>query len=94
VTLAGCTADQYSYEGAKWGVDNGLFTYFLCRGIRGEADLAGGNGDGLLDFDELYKYVYANVSHLTRELDSPQNPYRLSSGSGILTIAEYEHAKD
>lgn len=94
VTLAGCQADEVSYEGNRWGIDNGLFSYFLCRGIRGEADIAAGNGDGRLDFDELYKYVYTNVSYLTSKMKIQQNPYRLTAGSGIPVIAEYKHAND
>ena len=63
---------EVSYEGEKWGGGHGIFTYYLVRGLEGEADE---NGDGIVTADELYDYVYRNVRQDTSEaVQGQQNP--------------------
>jgi hypothetical protein len=55
---------EYAYESDKW--NNGVFTYCIRRGIEEElADKQDGNGDSLVNVDELKKYVSRKVSELT-----------------------------
>ena len=64
---------EVSYEGKNWGGGHGLFTYYVVRGLEGEADE---NGDGSVTADELQDYVRRNVRQDTRELPEgqQQNP--------------------
>ena len=55
-TLASCGDDQVSLESDDQR--QGLFTYWLCEGLKGAANE---NGDTAVDSGELYKYVYNNV---------------------------------
>lgn len=73
--LAASTGTQISsdYDSAK----HGLFTYFLLRGMRGEADK---NGNGIVELGELYEYVKTNVSEkASLELNRDQTPMLLPS---------------
>ena len=56
---------------------NGLFTYYLLKGLRGEAD----NGDKSLTVAELHNYVQKNVEDTTKALynDLPQVPILFTS---------------
>ncbi len=55
---------EVSYESAAWGGGHGVFTYYVVRGLEGEADE---NGDGIVTADELQDYVYRNVRQATSE---------------------------
>ena len=50
--LLSCDQGQQSWEFPELG--HGVFTYFLMRGLRGEA----ANSQGRIDVDSLYRYVY------------------------------------
>ncbi|MEA5515899.1 eIF2A-related protein [Nodularia sp. UHCC 0506] len=54
--LLSCDTNQQSWEFPELG--HGVFTYYLMRGLRGEA----ADSQGLIDADGLYRYVY----HQTR----------------------------
>ncbi|WP_414755163.1 eIF2A-related protein [Anabaena sp. CCY 9910] len=55
--LLSCDTNQQSWEFPELG--HGVFTYYLMRGLRGEA----ADIQGLIDADGLYRYVY----HQTRQ---------------------------
>lgn len=61
-------ATEYSQEAPKWGGGHGVFTYFLVKGLRGEADR---NSDTKVTLSELYDYVSRQVSEAT---NGEQNP--------------------
>ncbi|MFB2834343.1 caspase family protein [Floridanema evergladense] len=50
--LLSCDRNQRSWEFPELG--HGVFTYYLMRGLRGEA----ADAQGVIDADGLYKYVY------------------------------------
>ncbi len=50
------------------GLRQGVFSHFLIRGLKGEAD---GNGDKIISVQELYDYVYNNVRAYTGNRQSP-----------------------
>jgi len=73
VTLASSTAREKSqiWEAKR----QSLFSYWLNQGLRGNADE---NSDGLVDIDELYKYVYRNVTRTAKAHHPlPQTPVRI-----------------
>jgi|GEM_PF-1495758 len=75
MVLAASTGTQISSDYDK--VKHGLFTYYLLRGMRGEADK---NGNGIVELGELYDYVRANVSEkASLELNRDQTPVLLPS---------------
>lgn len=50
------------------GLRQGVFSHFLIRGLKGEADY---NGDSLVSIQELYDYIYVNVRAYTGMRQSP-----------------------
>ncbi len=50
------------------GLRQGVFSHFLIRGLKGEADA---DNDRLVTIQELYEYVYTNVRSYTGMLQSP-----------------------
>lgn len=68
--VAASTANQISSDYDK--VRHGLFTYYLLRGIRGDADV---KKQGVVDLGSLYKYVRMNVSEkASLEFNRNQTP--------------------
>jgi hypothetical protein len=59
---------QYSQEGMAWGGGHGVFTYFLLKGLKGEADY---NKDGRVTLGELIPYLSEQVRRETRNAQSP-----------------------
>ena len=59
---------ERSFESPDFGGGHGVFTYYVMRGMEGEADE---NGDGIVNADELAEYVRRNVRQATK---SEQNP--------------------
>src|SRR5579871_6784814 len=41
---------EHSFESPDWGGGHGIFTYYVVKGLEGEADE---NGDGIVTADEL-----------------------------------------
>ncbi len=59
---------ESSYEGEDWGGGHGVFTYYVVKGLEGEADW---NGDGIVTADELAEYTRTEVRRATRTLQTP-----------------------
>ena len=59
---------EQSFESSDWGGGHGIFTYYVVRGLEGEADE---NGDGIVTADELQDYVYRNVREATTGRQNP-----------------------
>jgi hypothetical protein len=72
--LTASDATQFAWEGDKviGETDNSLFTHFLVKGLKGEAD---SDGDGRITVDELYDYTFHEVSRVTPK----QTPTKSSS---------------
>jgi hypothetical protein len=62
---------QLSYESDKWGGGHGVFTFYLLKGLHGEADF---NKDGTVTAGELFAYIHDNVDKAT---DGNQSPMAL-----------------
>jgi Caspase domain len=59
---------QLSYESDKWGGGHGVFTFYLLKGLHGEADF---NKDGTVTAGELFSYIRDNVDKATGGNQSP-----------------------
>src|ERR1700733_12089519 len=72
---------EVSLEGPEFGGGHGVFSYFVMKGLQGSADT---NHDGVVDADELIKYVSEQVPMATmnkqhpREFGTYDNMMRLS----------------
>lgn len=60
--LTASEARQLSREGTQWGGGHGVFTWYLLRGLKGEADA---DGDHIVRLGELLEYVREGVKRET-----------------------------
>ncbi|HLP95084.1 MAG TPA: caspase family protein [Saprospiraceae bacterium] len=67
------------------GLHQGVFTYYLLRGMEGAADY---NGDYIVSIRELYVYVYRKVREYTAGI---QTPVLTGDYYDALPIAYYRH---
>ena len=63
---------------------HGLFTYYLLRALKGEADT---DDDQWISIKEIYDYVSAHVSRAARKLGSDQDPSITPSEETLKDIA-------
>ena len=59
-------SDETSLEAR--GLRHGVFSHFLIRGLKGEADA---NENKIVTVNELFNFVYRNVREYTGNLQSP-----------------------
>ena len=59
---------QFSQEGEKWGGGHGVFTHFLLKGLKGEADY---NKDKRVTLGELIPFLSEQVRRATMNAQSP-----------------------
>jgi Caspase domain len=74
---------ESSFEDAKWGEGHGVFTYFLLRGLKGEADL---NHDGTVTAGELFTYLKQSVPQATGGKQNPRAMVGIASGLTVSTV--------
>ncbi len=80
-------AEQKSIESPR--LKHGLFSYFLIKGLSGEAD---GNSDGFVDIEELWTFINSNVSKHAKLMGASQTPRRSgSSGSSVYLSKNPNH---
>lgn len=91
---------ESSFESADWGGGHGIFTYYVVKGLEGEAD---GNADGIVTADELAEYARRNVRDATGARQNPTSdrgsfdpnmplayiPDILNKRSPVATTADY-----
>jgi tetratricopeptide (TPR) repeat protein len=59
---------EQSFESDQFGGGHGVFTYYVVKGLEGEADT---DGDGVVTADELSEYVHTNVRLATQAQQNP-----------------------
>ncbi len=59
---------QFSQEGKQWGGGHGVFTWFLLKGLEGEADYS---KDGTVTLGELIPFVSEHVRRNTNNMQCP-----------------------
>ena len=73
ITLASSSSEEKSQ--IWFEKEQSLFSYWLNQGLKGHADL---DGDGSVSIDELYGYVYRNVTESAKaRFSRPQTPVRI-----------------
>ena len=69
VAIFSASADnQYSQESKDWGGGHGVFTYFLLKGLKGNADF---NKDGRVNLGELNLYLSEQIRRATKNAQTP-----------------------
>jgi hypothetical protein len=63
---------------------HGLFTYYLLKGIQGEADA---NDDHWVSVKELFEYIKTNVSRVARRMGAEQTPMIMPSLEKLKDLA-------
>lgn len=76
IKIASCQENELSYENIKWGGGHGVFTYYLVKGLTGEADrsIPQKPKDSLITLNELELYIKAKVPD---ETETSQNPMKV-----------------
>ena len=69
---------ETSGETNKNGLNHGIFTYFLLKGLYGMADKE--NSSGLITYTKLKNYVFRNVTEFTNETQTPIIEYKPKGG--------------
>jgi hypothetical protein len=80
---------ESSFEDAKWGEGHGVFTYYLVRGLKGEADR---NHDGIVTAGEIFAYLEESVRQATDGKQNPRAMVGLSSGLTVSNVGRAAHA--
>jgi tetratricopeptide (TPR) repeat protein len=96
--LMASRARESSVEGPNFGGGHGAFSYYLVKGLSGEADK---NGDGVVDINEVIGYVGARVPENTADRQHPtafgsfENSTRLSDkGKPGIDVARFRSLFD
>ncbi len=66
--ISASSDNQFSQESKKWGGGHGVFTYFLLKGLKGDADY---NKDNSVSLGELTSYLSEKVRRETKNAQSP-----------------------
>ena len=80
---------ESSFEDAKWGGGHGVFTYYLVRGLKGEADR---NHDGIVTAGEIFAYLQESVRQATADKQNPRAMVGISSGMTVANNGRATHA--
>jgi uncharacterized caspase-like protein len=66
--ISASSDNQFSQESNRWGGGHGVFTYFLLKGLEGDADY---NKDSSVSLGELTSYLSEKVRRETKNVQSP-----------------------
>lgn len=78
IILSSSNANEVSQESDE--LRHGYFTYYLLKGLKGEADL---DGDRLIDIDEIYRYLNKWVPDQTK---GAQHPVKKGQAEGLVIV--------
>lgn len=78
VVFTSSSDTEQSYEDASLGGGHGIFTYYVVKGLQGDADrMHSGNSNGKVTVYELDRYLSVEVNARANALkDAPQRPKR------------------
>ncbi len=85
LTFTAARENESSYEDGSLAGGAGLFTYFLVRGLKGEADQ--NPCDGYVTADELVQYVRENVRQYAQQHGRSQTPQEYGDFQPRLVLA-------
>jgi hypothetical protein len=81
IIISASAADQQSYEDVK--LQHGIFTYFICEGIRGSADT---NQDQDVTTGEIYDYTNNRTLEFARGLMKQQTPQKFGTLNNAIVV--------
>ncbi len=85
VRITSCNEGELSYEDEVWGDGRGAFSYFLTRGMSGEADGVGGKKDGHITIGEIKTFLNGKVPDNVRTVKkAKQNPVVMGTETVVL----------
>lgn len=85
VRITSCNEGELSYEDEVWGNGRGAFSYFLGRGMAGEADGFSGKKDKIITVEEIKSFLNKNVPAEVKKVKRKnQNPVVMGSENFIL----------
>ena len=84
VVITSSDGKEESVEIEKFG--HGVFTYYLVKALKGEADE---NEDGFVDLDEVWDYVKYRVTDTARKHGSTQTPIIDGSYSAGIVLSKH-----
>ncbi|MGB4958432.1 MAG: caspase family protein [Saprospiraceae bacterium] len=85
VRITSCNEGELSYEDEVWGSGRGAFSYFLGKGMSGEADGVNGSKDGNITIAEIKSYISGKVPNEVKEKkQKKQNPVIMGTESAVL----------
>lgn len=85
IIITASKPDELSLETDE--LKHGIFTYYLAEGLKGRADF---NEDGIVTVDELYSYVYEQVTKKARQLGGGQHPLKKGTIVGEIPLTRCE----
>jgi uncharacterized caspase-like protein len=85
IIITASKPDELSLETDE--LKHGIFTYYLTEGLKGKADR---NEDGFVTVDELYSYVYEQVTRKARQLGGKQHPLKKGTIIGEIPLTRCE----
>ncbi|MBM3463264.1 MAG: hypothetical protein FJX76_14270 [Armatimonadetes bacterium] len=80
-----CKETEQSFESDEPGVNQGVFSYYFVKGMRGEAD---GNNDRLVTQAELEDYVKGQVFKWAAMRGKRQTPHASGEITGVIIISQ------
>jgi hypothetical protein len=84
VIITSSDGKEQSVEIDKFG--HGVFTYFLLKALKGDADK---NSDGYIELDEVWDYVKYRVTDTARKYGSTQTPILDGSYSAGIVLSKH-----
>ena len=72
--------DDYLYT-SEVGAGHGLFSYYLMKGLEGNADI---NADNEITSKELFSFISDNVSDRALDIGISQNPSLIGDSDNII----------
>jgi tetratricopeptide (TPR) repeat protein len=89
VRITSCNEGELSYEDEVWGNGRGAFSYFLTKGMAGEADGFSGKKDKIITIEEIKSFLNKNVPVEVRRVKRKnQNPVVMGSENFVLNTFE------
>jgi uncharacterized caspase-like protein/tetratricopeptide (TPR) repeat protein len=82
---------ERSFESPDWGGGHGIFTYYVVKGLEGEADET---RDGIVTADELAEYVRRNVREATKGRQNPTAERASFDPNMLLAYVQARRAPD
>ncbi len=83
VVITASDINESSFEDKSWGDGHGVFTYYLLRGLEGEADR---NHDGVVTAGEILTYLQEVVPAATGGRQNPRAMEGLASAMTVSTL--------